>query len=303
MKKVIFAIVLLVLSGCCTPTAGPDKVVLIMWSGENPVVEAMLKGFWIEPCNRSIKILETNESSAEAVEEKIRKIDPDLIVVGGRDSLEKVKAVADIPILYTLVLTPHEIVADRPNIIGIPVMTTPEKKFETILSFLPDVKTIGLVYGDKTEVVAQIIHRIASGSGVRILSRRLEKRQDFFDALWEMEKTDLFWMLEDIDIFTTAAIKELFDYSFETKTPVFTFSDKWVERGALFSSGIDLFDTGRQCAEITQKILSGVDIQSLKPIEPDKEVLSINMSTAKALSVDFNHEMARKMRSFTGRKR
>ncbi len=145
--------------------------------------------------------------------------------------------------------------------------------------------------------------RISSDFGVRILSGGVEKSADFSDALWEVEgKIDLFWMLPDIDIFTPASIEELFKFSFETKTPVFTFADKYVERGALFSSAVDFFYIGEQCAEITEKILAGVDIQSLKPLEPENEILAINLSTALALSVNFNHDMAYKMRSYRGRK-
>ncbi len=299
MKKVIFVVLLVVLSGCCTPTGEPPKVVLVVYHKDEPVFDAMMDVYWISFCNVSKEYLKTDELSAKEVERRIHEIDPDLIFAVGRGGLYKVKGVYHIPILYTFVLAPHMVVADRPNIIGLPVLIPPGRKFETIRSFMPNVKAIGLIYMKETEIRAEKINRIASGSGVRILSERLEKKEDFSEALWRMEgKIDLFWMLPDIHVFTPAAMKELLDYSYKTKTPVFTYSSKWVERGAFFSSEIDLRDIGSQCSDISEKILSGVDVRTLKPLEPRKELMSINIHTAVDLSVDFNHDMSYKMRSY-----
>ncbi len=235
---------------------------------------------------------------------RIREIDPDLIFVADGLSLEMMKGVADIPIVYALAPGPRQNVIDRPNIIGLPMLTPAWKKFKTIRAVMPGVKRIGLVYMDRSAAIAEKIERATSGSHVRLLSKRLEKRADFPDALREMEgKIDLFWMLPDAEIFSRSAIEELMDYSSRTKTPVFTFTEYWVARGALFSSDVDIADIGRQCREISLKILAGADARTLKPVEPEKEVLAVNLSTLISLSPTIDEEMINEMRAYAGGKR
>ncbi len=307
MKKVILSgMALVVLFGCCTPMDKweGEKVVLVVFGQYSPVFEALWKGYWVSYCNVSYHFLETAGLDGEAVMKRIRGIDPDLIFVADGCSLEKVKGVADIPIVYALAPGRHESVSDRPNIIGLPLRTPPWKKLKTIRALMPEVKRIGLVYMESNATIVEKIERTTSGSGVRLLSKRLAKRADFPDALREMEgKIDLFWMIPCVDTFTRSSIDELMDFSARSRTPVFTFSEYYVARGALFSSDVDVVDIGRQCREISLKILAGADPRTLKPVEPEKEVLAVSISTELTMSLDLNQEMVYKMKAYAGRKR
>ena len=83
-------------------------------------------------------------------------------------------------------------------------------------------------------------------------------------------------------------------FSIENRIPVFTFSEKFLEMGALISLNIDASDLGKQAGEMAKEILSGKDIRNIPGADARKIVLSINSKAAKKLGITINDEIVNK---------
>ena len=79
--------------------------------------------------------------------------------------------------------------------------------------------------------------------------------------------------------------------SLEDRIPILTFSEKYVELGALISIGIDAFDIGRQAAEMANSILSGRNGGGMKPVDAQKAVLSVNLKIARKLGIRIDEKI------------
>jgi putative ABC transport system substrate-binding protein len=76
-------------------------------------------------------------------------------------------------------------------------------------------------------------------------------------------------------------------FSLENKIPLVSFSEKYVEMGALMSIGVDAFDMGMQAGEMAQRILSGGTV-NVHHTDARKAVISINSKVAKKLGISIN---------------
>lgn len=101
-------------------------------------------------------------------------------------------------------------------------------------------------------------------------------------------------MLPDTSVISSETIEFLILFSIENRIPVFTFSEKFVEMGALISLNIDAYDLGKQAGEMAKEILSGKDIRNIPGSDARKIVLSINSKAAKKLGITINDEIVNK---------
>ncbi|MFZ2948374.1 MAG: ABC transporter substrate binding protein, partial [Desulfuromonadaceae bacterium] len=83
---------------------------------------------------------------------------------------------------------------------------------------------------------------------------------------------DLFWMLPDITVITPETAEAILLFSLENNIPILTFSEKYLERGAMLSIGIDPFDIGRQAGEMAQTLFSSGE--SARHVEARKALVT-----------------------------
>lgn len=85
---------------------------------------------------------------------------------------------------------------------------------------------------------------------------------------------------------------ELFTlFSFENRIPLVIYSDKYLEKGAFMSIGVDLFDMGRQAGDMANAILAGSDWASLPPREASAAVITINKVIADRFAIEIDEAM------------
>ena len=77
-------------------------------------------------------------------------------------------------------------------------------------------------------------------------------------------------VLPDITVITPETIEFLLLFSLENRIPVFTFSEKYVESGALMSIIIDAFDIGCQAGEMAKAIQAEKDIDHTHPVAQER---------------------------------
>ena len=104
-------------------------------------------------------------------------------------------------------------------------------------------------------------------------------------------KIDAFWMLPDITVICPETVEFILLFSIENKIPIFSFSEKYVEMGALMSLSINPVDLGKQAGQIAEKILAGNYVMNIYGVEPEDIVISINVKVAKKFKINIHDEI------------
>lgn len=272
------------------------EVVVVQSFNIKPYNEAF-KGFK-SMCDCRIKQFVLSEMEGLDVVKAVRDAKPDLILAIGIDALAKVKRIRNIPIVYLMVPNPQNIISDEENITGVSMNISTEKHLATLRDVLPKIKRVGLLYNpDRTGSFVKKARLAASSMGIELLAKEVYSSKDVPALVNTMKgKIHAFWMLPDTTVVTPETTEILLLFSLENKIPIMTFSDKYVELGALMSLEIDAFDSGKQAGEMAHKILSGTSIKKVSETDPRKAVLSINLKIANKLGITISDEIMDKAR-------
>ena len=247
-------------------------------------------------CGAKIKRLVISElkgADGAAVAGTIDGLKPDMVLAIGMGALSKVKAIKHIPVVYLMVLNPQSILSGEKNIIGVSMNIPPGKQLYILHEALPEVKRVGLVYDpERTGTFVRAARNAARRVGITVVAMEVHGPREVSSSIYGMrDKIDIFWMLPDLTVITPETIELLLLLSLEEKIPILTFSEKYVELGALLSIGIDAFDIGRQAGEMANAVLSGKGIKAIKPVDARREVISVNTKVAQKLGIRIDEKI------------
>jgi len=244
-------------------------------------------------CHARIKRLVLSEMKDVDVVDKINEITPSIVLAIGPEALKKVRPIQDIPVIYFMVLNPLSLLSGEKNVHGIGMTLPPETQLRALRDAMPGARTIGLLYNpDKTGLLAEKTKAAARQLGLQLVAEEVYNSRNVPSFIQEMKgKIDVFMMLPDVTVVTPETVEFMLLFSLENKIPIVTFSEKYVEMGALMSIGIDAFDIGAQAGEIAEKILSGKRVMNGGQIEARKAVISINLKAAKKLGIAIDEKV------------
>jgi putative tryptophan/tyrosine transport system substrate-binding protein len=259
--------------------------------------EQAVKGFE-QVYGSEVKRLFISEMTEEDILKKIHESRPDMILAVGRDALLIVRRITTIPVVYLMVLNPQSILAGEKNISGVSMNLPPEKQLSELLSVLPAAHNIGLFYDpDQTGTFVQGLRDAAARMGVNLTATAVHNSRDVPLLLNNMKgKAGVFWMLPDITVITPETVEAFLLFSLENNMPIVTFSEKYLQLGAMLSIGIDAFDIGCQAGELAVKILSGSSAEDGQHVEARKALISINMKIAGKLEIKINQKVMKNIR-------
>jgi putative ABC transport system substrate-binding protein len=274
-----------------------------VFAGELLVVQSLqikpydeaLQGFK-SVCKARTSKLVSSEMSEAVVARRVKKENPDLILAIGMDALAKVKTISDVPIVYLMVLNPQKLVQENSNITGVSIIIEPDKQLATLRQALPHASKIGLLYDpDKSGTFVRKAHNAAAALNFELLAKKVQSPIDSAAALDGMKgQIDAFWMLPDTTVVTPQTADLLLLSAMENRIPVFTFSDKYVDKGALLSLEVDALEVGRQAGEMANMILAGARAQSIRKVDAHSGILTVNLRVAKKLGISLNGDLAKK---------
>jgi len=271
-----------------------QRVLVIQSLNVAPYEEA-LAGFK-SVCDAEItKIVLSNQEKFNP--QIIQSNHPELILAIGMDALTKTKEIKDIPIIYMMVLNPQTIASGENNISGISMTLSPEKQMTTILEVLPAAKRVGILYHpDRTGSFVRGAVNAANNLGISLVAERVQNTKEVPSALKNIRnQIDAFWMIPDITVYSPETIEFLILFWLENRKPIISFSEKYVELGALMSISIDPFDIGTQAGEMAKTVLSNTGgNKNAQRIDARKAVILINMRIAKKLGITFDEKVLAK---------
>jgi putative ABC transport system substrate-binding protein len=283
-KILILTALLIFFFNTSSVTAG-ERIISIQSSNITPYQDA-IRGFQ-STCTEEIQRFVISEMKDKDILKEIRKNNPSIILSIGMDSLEKIKDIDDIPIIYLMVPNPNSITKKNMNLTGVRMNIPQEEQVSNFLKAFPSVETIGLLYNtEKTGYLAQEAIEACKKAGVNLIAGEIRMSRDAPSEIKKMEgQIDAFWMLPDVTVFTPESIEYLFLFSMKNKVPILTFSEVYLESGALISIGVDSFDMGAQAGEMAREILSGRPVSEIHPVDARKEVITINLKVSEKLGI------------------
>ncbi|MBN1932995.1 MAG: hypothetical protein JW786_15440 [Desulfobacterales bacterium] len=277
-------------------TEARQQAVAVQYVRVAPYEEA-LKGFE-SVCDIDIKRIVAPESEDSDIIGQINRIRPNIILAVGVEALSRVKKIKNIPIVYLMVLNPQFILGEEKNITGVSLNIPQEKQLQTLLNIFPNTEAIGLVYNpDKTGCMVKRVRDATQKVGIKLIAEQIHDSRDVPLLIEHMRnQADIFWMLPDITVITPETTEFLLLFSQENKIPILTFSEKYLELGALISIGIDAFDIGKQAGEMAKEILSGKCVDDVRQVDARNTIISINLRIAKKLKIHINENIIKKVR-------
>jgi len=296
MKKTLLATTIWLFIFCHGLSEAGQVILAIQSIRVTPYEEAV-EGFK-SVCHSEVKRIVLSELVDGDVLKKVNRLKPDLILAIGVGALSKLKGVKDIPIVYLMVMNPRSILSGEENITGVSMNIPQEKQLLVFSNALPDIKRIGLLYDPyRSSHLVNMALNASKKIGVTLIAKETHSPMDVPSLIEDMKgKIDAYWMLPDIKVITPETVEFLLLFSVENKTPLLTFSGKYVESGALMSIGIDAFDIGSQAGEMAKKILSGMEVTSIQQAYARKLIILINFRTARKLGVTIDEEVVRNAR-------
>jgi putative ABC transport system substrate-binding protein len=286
---VILSIILIFLTiSVCQGTArAAQKIVAVQSIGIQPYEES-LNGFK-NAFGNDIHRLILSEMKRGTIASRINELKPALILAIGIDALNQVSKITNVPIIYLMVLSPPASLSTKTNLYGVRMALAPELQLRKLFNALPNAKAIGLLYNpDRAGELTDRAIEIARKNGTKIVAKGTRNPQNVPRLLQELRgQIDVLLMLPDLTVITPETVEAMLLFSLENKVPLVSFSEKYVEMGALMSIGVDAFDMGMQAGEMAQRILSGGTV-NVHHTDARKAVISINSKVAKTLGISIN---------------
>ena len=289
MKKILP--LMLFLFFCRTFPAAAGGLLVVQSLSIKPYNEA-LKGFK-SVCTAKTSRLASSELGEAEVVKKARILKPSLILAIGMDALAKVRTIRDVPVIYLMVLNPRSLIQDSENITGISMNVQPERQLSTLRQILPQARKIGLLFDpDKSGFFVKRAQTAASTTRIELLAKSVHSPRDAAAALDGMKgHIDALWLLPDTTVVNPGSIDLLLLSAMENRIPVFCFSEKYAEKGALFSLDVDAPEAGRQAGEMANRILAGEAVQNIGKVDARGSILTINMVVAKRLGIHLDSDL------------
>jgi putative tryptophan/tyrosine transport system substrate-binding protein len=254
---------------------------------------------WIE--GRTVKIEYRwaggrNERAAEIAAEFVR-LKVDVIVTQGTPSVLAAKqATAVIPIVFAAVGDPVDsgLVASlsRPggNVTGLSTQQTDTatKRIELFREMVPGLHRLaimGNVGNPAVELELREVQSTARALGLEAAAFELRRAEDIapvFDAL--KGRADALYVCGDPLVFTNRI--RINTLAQGARLPTIYLLAEYVEAGGLMSYGPSVPDLYRRTADYVDKILRGAKPADIPVEQPTKFDLVINLTTAKALSLE-----------------
>ena len=203
-------------------------------------------------------VAELELSDAYAID-KAAKARPDAIFVVGTRALRKASAIKNIPLVYTLVMPSEEAEHEADNVSGVSMDVSPDVYLGAMTKLVPGVKRIG-VLSDPEQTGPHVKEALvaARARGLTLVVRTIARPKEATKALEELRgKIDAFWLLPDPTVVTPASVHYLMLFSFQNNLPVFSFSQRYTDLGAVASLGVDPFDLGVQAAGLAKRLVRG----------------------------------------------
>jgi putative ABC transport system substrate-binding protein len=227
--------------------------------------------------------------------EKILAKSPDIVITVGTSGLKKLKEITTLPLIYAMAVPSEALSCQAANISGVSMDLSPASHLAAMRNFFPEKKRIGVVYDPRnTGAFIEDALKVARAAGLELISQQIHDPSKLSAALSALQnRIDIFWMLPDPTVVTAENVDLLLRFSFQETVPIFTFSRKYVEMGAVASMDVDPYDIGVQVGEMANRVKAGSG--SIREYARTPRI-TVNRNIAGKMGFKITEEMVRKVR-------
>lgn len=274
------------------PPAGV-RIAAIVSQDASPYEEA-LAGFKSHmeragaPAQVEVYLLHGDPAGVDAALSAARRGGAEIVfTLGSLATQAAVRQLKDTPIVAGLVLRTEDLEGSA-NATGVVLEFPVETELRWLQRLLPGQRNIGVLFHPaENQGRIDLAARVARDMGLSLHARRVESPKDLPGALESLSsRADVLWGVADQVVLNPQTVKPILLFSLHNRIPFVGLSATWVKAGAVYALDRDYGDIGRQCAEMTVRILQGAAPRSIAPVHPRKVVYSVNMKTARILKLD-----------------
>lgn len=270
--------------------------VIVLKSADIKPYNEALEGFR-SSCGCNIKEeIHVRDLESEDARERLLRSNPGGIFAIGIDALSRVKRISDLPVVYAMVPDTQSQIAYGENVSGVNMYISPQEYLSAIRKVFPRAKRIGVLYDPgHLEAFMREAASVAESMGTDLVVRKVFRPGDVPSLIEGMKnKIDVYWMLPDTTVVNKESVEFLLLFSFQNGVPVFTFSKKYVERGAVAGLNMTPFDMGAQAGRIMRKLISEKGAGTPLRVDARKTVLMINGKVARKLGIKISAEISKR---------
>ena len=226
---------------------------------------------------------------------KLRASNASLIVaVGLKAALAAKVEIADIPIVYMMILDPLKHHLTSANMTGTLLEVPIDRQLKIMRMFLPTLHKLGALYDPaKTSSRLKEAERQAINSDFQFEGFPVESEKDVPQQLRMLLSNHAggLWLIPDSTVLTNESLQFILESALAHQVPVIGFSPEFTRLGALLSMSVNYGEVGRETGLLAKRILDGERLLSLNPVPIEQLKITVNLKTAKFLGVTFPKEL------------
>lgn len=229
-----------------------------------------------------------------SIASSIEAMDPSLVLAVGTPIAQGLaQTITDVPILFTAVTSPDgaglvdSLDAPGANITGTTDKNPVKEQLELIEEFVPDAKTIGVIYnpGEENSVVqVEWVKEEAQALGLEVKEAAAPTTADVQQAADSLN-VDAIYLPTDNTVIS--AIDSVLQVGETRGIPVFAAEGDSVENGAVATYGISYYNLGYQTGQMAVEILvNGKDTATMPVESQDDLLLYVNTAAAGRMGIE-----------------
>lgn len=216
------------------------------------------------------------------------------IVVAGVEAARALseRGAVNRPVLYTMLpFSSYQWLGDNRMLAGqhkvLYIDQPPQRYIQLIHAAMPDMRTIGYLYGDTSVVYADEIRKVAEALKLEFIGADVSTDAKLTDLLRDsFASSDVVLLLPDPYLYNRRAVQEVLLASFRYKRPLVVYSESFLKAGAM----VALFSTPEQIGRQTAELLGCVGQPCYNAIpqrsHPKYFSVLVNESVARQLGVE-----------------
>ncbi len=237
-------------------------------------------------------------TTAVQIAHKLTSLNPNVIVTFSTPMTQAAAAATTvIPIVFGAVSDPVAAkLSGHKNVTGLTDFVPPQQQIDLIKSFIPDVKTIGVIFNSgeaNSQKQVQDIKNIAELQDIKIVEVTVSKSSEVSTATKTLVgKVNAILLPTDNTVIS--ALESIIKIGIHNKIPIFGSDIDIVRRGAVAAYGVNWRESGFTLAKMVSQILEGTSLEEI-PIQNSQElVFHINLRAAEKMGLHVPKNLQKK---------
>jgi putative ABC transport system substrate-binding protein len=296
---------LLTLAACGGGAGGEVPVVGFLQITTNPTVDSAREGYLQaladagfvdgETVHIILKDAQGDMSTAQLIARDFVNRRVDLIGTASTPALQSaMNATSEIPIVFSFVANPYLAGAGEaadnhlPNVTGVFTTSPVDRALALVAEIMPGILCVGTLYdpGEAfSEMYLEIVHETASNLGLEWVEIAVTSSTDIIPGVQALKSRGVEAILQIPGNLLDTGIDGEIREAQKLGIPLFSVHTNHVENGALAAIGWDFHQAGYDAGQVAARALHGENPANI-PFQPvEKEVLYVNVETAKLFNI------------------